>query len=281
MGAPNELPTFYDATQLLIRVQLPGRNLTIADVYDHVYGMHLDDGAKPWPYYRDADTGDWWSLNTNANTSIDRLAWMIPLDQLRYKSRPEADDFLKNVYTELAEAAGHFGGTAEPECNVDDALSKMDRVVELIAVRDFEMTLLVGAPDGGEYTVAEWWQACDKSGLTYGDGNLFWLLNESSSEDNDEPYEYFSVEPFTQPGYFHRADLNSSVTFPDVALSFRVGDFDNPQDVLDKMVATARLLADNLGAIVLEPSGSVFDATATKQRLEHAIEKIRVLKNTP
>jgi FtsZ-interacting cell division protein ZipA len=128
--------------------------------------------------------------------------------------------------------------------------------------------------------VAEWWQACEKSGLTYGDGNLFWLLNESASEDNfDEPYEYFSVEPYSQRGYFHRGDLNSSMAFPDVALSFRVRDFKNPHNVLDKMIAVADLLADKLGANVLEPNGNAFDARATRQRLDHALERLRSLEN--
>ena len=280
MDSPNDHPTHYDGTQLLIRVRLPDHDLTIADVYDHVYGMHLNHGAKPWPYYRDAGTGKWWSLSTNADTSLDRLAWMISLDQLHYHPRPEAEDFLHTVYSDLKDAAERIGGTAEPECDVDDALSKMDRVVELLAIRDVEMTILVRAPDGGAYTVAEWWQSCEKSGLTYGDGNLFWLLNEKASEDNDEPYEYFSVQPYSQPGYFHRSDLNSSIAFPDVALSFRVRDFNNPHDVLDKMIAIASLLADNLGATVAELNGSAFDASVTKRRLDQAIQKRRELETT-
>jgi len=281
MDSLNEqlLPTYYDGTQLVIRVQLPDRDLTIEHVYDHVSGMRLDDGAKPWPFYRDANTGQWWSLNTNANTPIDRLVWMIPLEQLRYKPRPEAEHFLDTVYAELENAAKEFGGSSEPECNVDDALSKMDGVAELLAVRDTEVVILVRAPDGGAYTVADWWQACEKSGLTYGDGNLFWLLNESASEDNDEPYEYFSVEPYSQSGYFHLGDLSSPVMFPDVAFSFRVRDFADPSGVLDKMVAMATSVADHLGADLLAPDGSAFDATDTRQRLDHAIERLRALED--
>jgi hypothetical protein len=275
----DQLPTYYDGTQLVIRIYLPDRSVSIADVYDHVYGMHLAHGAKPWPYYRDAKTGEWWSLSAKDDTTIDGLVWMIPLDQLRYQPRPDAKEFLETVYPELRHAAKQFGGTAVPECDIADALEKMGRVVELQAIRDFQMTILVSAPDGGAYTVAEWWRACEKSGLTYGDGNLFWLINESASEDHNEPYEYFSVEPFSKPGYFHRGDLGASVTFPDVALSFRVRDFNDPHAVLEKMVTIADALANHLGANLLASNGDAFDSSTVRQRLEDAIQKLHALKN--
>jgi hypothetical protein len=273
------VPTQYDGTQLVVGVRLPDHNVSIVDVYDHVYGMHLDDGAKPWPYYRDANTGEWWSMSTRSNMAIDALVWMIPLDQLRFKPRPLAEEFLDTVYFELEQAAAQIGGTAEPECSVQDALSKMDCVVKLQAIRDFTMTILVCAPEGNSYTVAEWWQACEQAGLQYGDGNLFWLLNDSASEDNDEPYEYFSVEPYSQPGYFHRGDLNSMVTFPDVALSFRVRDFKNPGGVLDKMSAIAEAIATDLGANLKSSNGIAFDSSAARKRLDRAVQKLRLLDN--
>ncbi len=273
------LPTQYDGTQLVIRVHLPDRAVSIADVYDHVYGMHLDEGAKPWPYYRDVETGEWWSMSVKQDTVIDGLVWMIPLDQLRYKPRPDAVEFLETIYLELGDAAEQFGGFAVPECDVAAALAKMDQVAEVQAIRNFEMKILVRAPDGGAYTVAQWWGACEKSGLTYGDGNLFWLINESASEDNFEPYEYFSVEPYMKPGYFHRGDLNSSVAFPDVALSFRVRDFKEPHAVLEKMNAIAEKLANHLGANLLTPDGDVFDSPTATQRLNDAIKKLHALDN--
>ena len=106
----SDLPTAYDGTQLVVRVRLPdGREWQTSDVYDHVYGLRLNDGAKPWPYYRDADTGEWWSLSVSGDTHIDALVWMIPLDQLKYRPRPEAEAFLEEVLPELESAAEAFG----------------------------------------------------------------------------------------------------------------------------------------------------------------------------
>jgi FtsZ-interacting cell division protein ZipA len=142
------------------------------------------------------------------------------------------------------------------------------------------MTILVSAPEGESYTVAHWWEACEQAGLQYGDGNLFWLLNDSASEDNNEPNEYFSVEPYSQPGCFHSGDLNSSVTFPDVALSFRVRDFEDPHAVLEKMAAIAEALANHLCATILASSGAAFDLSAARERLNRAVQEIRALQNT-
>lgn len=272
----SEFPSYYDGTQLVISVILPDKTVTIADVYDHVYGMYLDDGAKPWPYYRDADSGEWWSLNTKTDVVLDALAWMLPLDQLKYKPRHDAKAFLEQVYFDLEAAAGRFGARAVPESSVADALNKMDCVEKISAIRDYAITILVCGPEGCSYNVAEWSRACEAAGLHYGDGNLFWRLNEAAPENPTEPDEYFAVEPYTQPGYFHHDDLHSS--FPDVALSFRVRDFLDPQTVLRKMASTAASLAAHLDARVLSPSGKAFELPAAENELRAALKKLRTLQ---
>ena len=276
-----ERPTMYDGTQYVIYLDLPpDRQLKKADVYEYVYGIRLDDGAKPWPYYRDASTKKWWSLGSPTDVEIDSLVWMIDLQQLSYRPRDDAEQYLEEVLSELAARAEELGAVAAPECSVGAALEKMGRVVRMLRIRDYTVRILVAAPKGSFYSVAEWWEALEGVGLTYGDGNLFWLLNESFSEDGSEPYELFHAEPYSQPGYFHSGDLHSPVRFPDVALSFRARTVSQPIAVLRCMAAIAQELADRLGATLLTGNGDPFHLASAESRLEHALAEIEVLQNT-
>src|SRR5262249_36906684 len=143
---PRERPSNYDGTQFVIFVDLPPRPWTTADLYEHVYGVRLNDGAKPWPYFRDAQTKRWGSLSTRGKFPVDAPAWMIDLDQLAYKPLPEAQAFLEAVLPELETRAARFGGSAEAEGGVEDALAKMSRVREMLKVRDYQVTIVVAAP---------------------------------------------------------------------------------------------------------------------------------------
>jgi hypothetical protein len=276
-GQPGERPSQYDGTQFVIFVDLPPREWTTADLYEHVYGVRLDDGAKPWPYFRDARTSQWWSLSTRSKFPVDALAWMIDLNQLAYKPLGEAQAYLEAVLPELEARAARFGGSAEPEGTVPDALAKMGRVREMLRVRDYQVTMVVAAPKGSGYGVAEWWQALEGVGLEYGDGNLFWLYNEAAAEDGSEPYELFCAEPYSRPGYFHPRDRGGKVRFPDVALHFRARDVPDPVALLRRMAQVAEQLATRLGAVLLTDGGRPFELAAAEANLGRALEALQAL----
>lgn len=268
-------PDSYDGTQLVVEVELPSQPLSTADVYRHVYGLHLDDGAKPWPYYRDASSRQWGSLASQTEAPLDRLVWMISLDQLRYRSRRDAELYLVQVYEDLEDAAAQFGGVSRPECSVDEALQKMDRVRDLLAIRDARITIVVRAPEDEAYSVDQWWDACEQAGLQYGDGNLFWLPNNGELPLRG-PDELFCVEPYTQSGYFHVGDRGSPLQFPDVAFSFRIRDFAEPEFVLERMAETAERLASLLGAELCSATGAPFHRGAAQEKLQ----RVRALMQT-
>lgn len=276
---PRERPSFYDGTQYVIFVDLPPRDWTTADLYEHVYGVRLDDGAKPWPYFRDAHTKQWWSLSTPAKYPVDALVWMIDLDQLAYKPSHEARTFLEAVLPELEARAARFGGAAEAEGGVHDALAKMGRVREMLKARDYQVTIVVAAPKGSTYGVTEWWQELEGVGLEYGDGNLFWLYNEAATEDDPEPYELFCAEPYSVPGYFHASDRGGRVGFPDVALHFLARDVPDPVALLHRMAQVAESLAARLGAVLLTDRDQPFDIVAAEARLRRAMKKLRALQD--
>lgn len=256
-------PDQYDGTQFLVFVELPQREWTTADLYEHVYGVRLDDGAKPWPYFRDARTKEWYSLSTAEPYPTDALVWMIDLQQLAYKPLDKAQDYLEEVIPELMGRAAKLGGSVQPASSIPDALAKMGRVQELLAIRDYEVRIVVTAPNEGTYDVAQWWQALEEVGLVYGDGDLFWLYNKS----NSEPYELFCAEPFSQSGYFHPADRGSNVRFSDVSLFFRAREAPDPIALLRRMAEVAEHLAARLGAVLLTENGQPFDRATSEERL--------------
>jgi hypothetical protein len=279
-GQSRERPSQYDGTQFVIFVDLPPRAWTTAGLYEYVYGVRLSDGAKPWPYFRDAQTKQWWALTTPDKFPVDALAWMIDLDQLGYKPLGEAQAYLEAVLPELETRAARFGGAAEAEGTVPEALAKMGRVREVLRIRDYQVTVVVGAPEGEGYGIAEWWRALEGAGLEYGDGNLFWLYNASFTEDGSEPYELFCAEPYSRPGYFHPHDRGGKVRFPDVALHFRARDVADPVALLRRMAQVAEQAAASLGAVLLTDGGQPFELAAVESRLQKAMEELRALQDT-
>lgn len=272
-----ERPSQFDGTQYVLFVDLPARAWTTADLHEHVYGVRLDDGAKPWPYFRDAVTGEWWSLSLPGEYSVDALAWMIDLDQLAYRQPDDARRFLEGVLPELEARAKRFGGVLVPELSIAEALAKMVEVRELVRIRDYEVTIVV-APAGPGYRVAEWWRALEGAGLQWGDGDLFWLYNEAFTEDGAEPYELFCAEPHSAPGYFHPGDLESSVRFPDVGLHFRARRVSEPVELLRRMHRIAERVASSLGAVLRTDGGQPFELPAAEAELAAALRRIRELE---
>jgi FtsZ-interacting cell division protein ZipA len=203
---------------------------------------------------------------------------MVPLDQLGYKPRGDAQSYLEALLPELEARAARFGGTARPESSVPAALAKMDRVKAMLRVRDYEVRIVVAAPQGHAYRVAEWWRALEGVGLEYGDGNLFWLYSETDADDYSGPYELFCAEPYSQPGYFHVGDLGGHFRFPDVALHFRVRDIPDPTALLHRMTEVAKELAARLGAVLLTGSGRPFALDVAEANLAQALKQLQALQ---
>lgn len=272
-----ERPSQFDGTQYVIFADLPPRAWTTSQLYEHVYGVRLDDGAKPWPYFRDSTTGEWWSLSTPGDFPVDALAWMIDLDQLAYKRPEDARTFLEGVLPELETRAKQFGGIAVPEASVPEALARMSQVRDQLRIRNYQVVIVVAAPDGRGYRVAEWWQTLNDAGLEWGDLDLFWLYNEEYTEDSPQPYELFCAEPYSVPGYFHPGDMDASVRFPDVSLHFRVSDVPDPRELLHRMFEVAQRIAGNLDAVLRTDSGQPFQLSLAEAELTEALRRIRDL----
>lgn len=264
--SPEDIPRQYDDSQFVIFANLPSRELIASEIYDDVSGIKLEDGAKAWPYFRNAQTKEWWSLSVPVDHPIDKLVWMIDIRSLAIKEREDALAFLEEVLIELEERAARIGATIEPECPLADALARIDEAMHLLRLRDYEVQIIVAAPANKSYRVSDWWKALQDVGLTHGDGDLFWMYD-------DDGTELFCAEPFSVPGYFHPGDTQGSLTFPDVALHFRARDVADPNAILGQMAGTARQLARRLGAIVLTQDGDPFNLSSAAHELSRVLEE--------
>ena len=267
MGEDALPPASMRRDHFLIALNLPvGRQFTIRDVYPHVYGHRLSDGAKPWPHFRDAGSRKWFGLFTVDDTPIDALVWLIPFDQLAYKTAAGAERYLGEVLSELKVAAARLGASIEPESSIPAALEKMNQVVRELDILNHYVRIIVAAPDGQSYRVAEWVHALKGAGFQWGDGDLFWHYDRFG--------ELFCAEPYSTPGYFHPDDIATQVAFPDVALYFLVRRARQPAVVLRRMNDVARQLAGDLGAAVLTTDGLPFNLEDAERELDDILPKI-------
>jgi hypothetical protein len=266
-------PASVRRDHFLIALNLPvGKQFTTWDVYPHVYGHRLSDGAKPWPHLRDARSRKWFGLFTADETPIDALVWLIPFDQLAYKAAAGAERYLGEILFELKVAAAHLGASIEPESSIPAALEKMNQVIRELDILNHRVRIIVAAPDGQSYRVAQWVHALKGAGLQWGDGDLFWYYDRSR--------ELFCAEPYSSPGYFHPGDIGTQVAFSDVALHFVVRRARQPAVVLRCMNDIALQIADELGAAVLTTDGFPFNLKDAERELDAVLPKIASVQRT-
>jgi hypothetical protein len=263
-GTARPVPPWYDGTGLRIYVDFPpDRTVRTGDLFNSVDGIRITDGAAPLPYYRDAQTGQWWSLSYAGEEILDVFLWTIELEQVSYKPRDDARSYLQGTYADLLRAAEAAGGIAVPECDVDSAVEKMERVVAYLAVRDYEAIVVVAAAPGHGYPVEAWWVALKDAALVPGDGDLFRDVNGR-----------FVVEPYSRRGYFHPEDFGHQVIFPDVAFRYSPRGQTDPLAVFRQMAATARTVAEALDARVLSRTGEPFEQNLAEEELVRAADEI-------
>lgn len=262
-----------DGTQFLVRIDLPSRRvIRCRDLHPHVYGLHLDHGAKPWPFYRDAKTGAWWSLSTPSDVPLDAALWKIDLVQLAYH-RNTAEQWLRGVLEDLEAAAAKLGARSVPEGSVANALEKMERAVVLQSIRQARLGILVVARSRDGHTVDEWWRALEQAGFDWGDGDLFWLPLGTGE---------LCAEPFSRSGYFHPGDRASGrVRFPDVQLHIRLRDIlGDPHGALARAEGIAAAVANTLGAQLRTTAGDAWNAETARATLDAHVARLRALGPT-
>ncbi|HEV3384922.1 MAG TPA: cell division protein ZipA C-terminal FtsZ-binding domain-containing protein [Gemmata sp.] len=275
-----EIPESYDGTQFLVRVQLPAGAWTAAQLYPDVSRVRVPGDFRPNPYFSDG-TGAWWTLTSPIDYSVKAFVWMIRLEQLTRRSREATERYLHTALTILARWASGFGASLEPESSIPQALEKIDRVRSFLTVRDYEVRLLIVVHEGGRNRVDDWWRAFEGVGLEYGDGNLFWMFDDSADKSESVSGELFCAEPYSVPGYFHRGNIGQEIRFPDVALHFRARGVKDPIAVLRRMTQIAEQVARQLDASLTTMKGRPFDLANAEQELSRNLASRVELPRVP
>jgi cell division protein ZipA len=116
---------------------------------------------------------------------------------------------------------------------------------------DMIMTLFLLARDNHVIDGAELLQAAVKTGMEYGDMNIFHRVPEGSER------AVFSLANAAKPGYFERDEWNTFET-SGVALFMALPGPLNALDAWDSMLATARRMSEILNADLLDDEHSPF-----------------------
>jgi FtsZ-interacting cell division protein ZipA len=112
-------------------------------------------------------------------------------------------------------------------------------------------------------------------GLSYGDGNLFWMLPNELDQAYQGVDELFCAEPYSILGYFHTEDWNNEqFTFPDFSLHFMISHFKDPKRNLIKMLDIAKLLSEELDAHLLNVNYQTFELEEELKNLNEIHEEI-------
>lgn len=274
-GNPNDL---------VVKLML-SQAISPEEVSRHAYMPDVGQHPKPWPFYRDPQTSEWFRLSPDCEVAAEarpeEYAWVIDdLPQLaRQRPRSEWREHFAEALARCEAAARALGGRIEPDFTPESAVDRTIAAIELKQILEASVLLLVRRPDGVAPTVDEWWHAFEEAGLEVGDGDMFYRFEERIDEDGQRwPDEVFMVEPHSVGGYFHRGDLGSGLTFPDMRFSFRLRGREQPQDDLSSMLTTARRVAAAVGGTVLDDLERDLDEAKLRNEVATAVQRIAELQ---
>lgn len=255
---PNTLPE--DASHSwVLAVDLPERPFLCSELFPALYGVRLDHGARPWPFFRDGD-GPWWAMNEPYALPAGSVVLLVDLDQLGYHPPESRRPFLVEVVTELQRRLAPIGARLRPDCTLDEALAKTDQVHQQMALAQIRVAALVRHTEGERPTMEQGWAAMEEAGLVPGEGDLLW--REVPGET-----ERICVEPIGEPGALAPTQRASGRPFPDLALWIRVFKLRRPVGAVGLLGKVAQRVAAPLGAVVVDDQGAPWTDGTARARL--------------
>lgn len=238
------LPTDADRSWVL-HLDLPPGPHTCADLHPVVYGVRLDHGAKPWPWFRDGR--GWWSLSTPSDTVLQEALWLVDLEQLGYHPVETRRPFLEEVLGELRARAARLGATVRPVGSVDDALRRVAAVQARAELEHAVLQVLVTRADQAPVPNIDWMRALEGAGFRHGDGDMYWLDHEATE---------IGAEPYSDDAWFHPA----GPPLRNVQLYVPVRDVRDLEGTAERLAALAEAVAAPLGMVAVTLEGRAFHA---------------------
>ncbi len=178
----------------------------------------------------------------------------------------DTDDDVDSRQTELAiDGGGRDGDRFEPALEPGaGARSRAGARAADVPMPDKIITLFLQVRDNNFISGVELLDASLKSGLVFGEHNIFHRINE---EDTDP---IFSMANLTNPGSFDKLAWNI-LEIKGVTMFMALPGPRNALDAWDSMLATSRRLAELLHADLLDDTHSTF----TRQRSLQIKEELR------
>lgn len=134
-----------------------------------------------------------------------------------------------------------------------------------------DVTLVLRAPDGKQFSGRQVWDVMLCLGLDYGDGDLFHWVNNSGFGDD----HFFTIQTSTSPGYFiPRRMASGEGDVDDLMFNFSIPRSADPVSVFDSMVNAVEYVQKRLGGAITLRSGEPFGRTSERAKVEEIVENL-------
>ncbi|GMR15043.1 MAG: cell division protein ZipA [Gammaproteobacteria bacterium] len=192
-------------------------------------------------------------------------AWRKRASAVRMRRKPEAGDHDARQAELAIDSPDDPEGRVEPRFgSANDTLGREDGSQTPEVPPDKIITLFLLARDNHVITGVELLDASLKSGLVFGERDIFHRINEEDLQP------VFSMANLTNPGTFDKTAWNT-IELKGVTVFMTLPGPVNALDAWDSMLATSRRLAELLHADLLDDTRSVF----TRQRALQIKDELR------
>ena len=176
---------------------------------------------------------------------------------------------LKDAVEQRLSALGSFN--FEIDRGAEESLAVVQGLPKIVEECNRDVTLVLRAPEGKQFSGREVWDVMLCLGLDYGDGDLFHWINNSDFGDD----HFFTIQTSTPPGYFVPQRISSGDgDVDDLMFSFSIPRSADPVAVFDSMLSAVQYAQKRLGGEITLRSGEPFDRTAERAKVEEIVEKL-------
>lgn len=226
-----------------------------------VYGLSPDE--KHWTYVNATDS-------PKSFASL-KVAWTL-WDAIHEKPKEfSLDDLqrLKAAVEERLSALGKFN--IDIDRSGEESLALVQSLSKLVEKCNGDVTLILRASDGEQFSGRDVWDVMLCLGLDYGDGDLFHWINNSGFGDD----YFFTIQTSTSPGYFSpRRMANGDGDVEDLVFGFSIPRSADPVAVFDSMANAVEYAQKRLGGEIVLGSGEPFNRTAERAEVAEIVEKL-------
>lgn len=245
----------------------------------HISGLldavWLENHERPTVYGFSPDEQHWTYVNAtdspNTVTSL-KIAWSL-WDAIDETPREiSSDDLrrLKEAVEERLSALGRF--KTEIERGAEESLAVVQTLPKIVEECNRDVTLVLRAPDGTQFSGRDVWDVMLCLGIDYGDLDLFHWINSSGFGDD----HFFTVQTSTPPGYFiPRRMVSGHGDVDDLMFNFSIPRSADPVAVFDSMVNAVEYAQKRLGGNIVLGSGEPFAREPQQERIQGIVERLK------